>query len=46
MSETHSKDFQRELAELAPAPRRDEPAPSLLTFNIEYGMLEAHLRGT
>ncbi len=41
-----SKEFQKELAEVAPAPRLDGPVEDLTAFNVEYGFLEAFLRGT
>lgn len=40
-----NKDLQKELAEVAPAPRDTEPLDDMTTFNINYGFLEAHLRG-
>lgn len=44
MSENSS--FLKELAEVAPAPRIPGPVEDLTGFNVEYGFLEAHLRGT
>lgn len=43
MSENSS--FLKELAEVAPAPRIPGPVEDLTGFNVEYGFLEAHLRG-
>jgi hypothetical protein len=41
-----NKEFQKELAEVAPAPLIPGPVEDLTGFNVEYGFLEGFLRGT
>lgn len=42
---TDQKEFQRELAEVAPAYRDTDPEDDLTTWNINYGFLDGFLRG-
>ncbi len=39
------KDFQKDLDEVEPAPRYEGALPNITTFNMEYGFIEAFLRG-
>jgi len=43
---SESKEFQKELADFAPAPVVEGSLPGMATFAMEYSFLEAFVRGT
>jgi phosphate starvation-inducible membrane PsiE len=43
---SEAKEFQRELADMVPGPVVLDEVPGMATFALEYGSMEAFLRGT